>query len=47
MKNAGNGIGLINLRGQLDLLYADDYSLVISTNKPEEFLVNLTIMMKR
>jgi LytS/YehU family sensor histidine kinase len=47
MTNAGNGIGLMNLRGQLDLLYADNYSLVISASKPEEFLVDLTITQKR
>jgi LytS/YehU family sensor histidine kinase len=45
--NSGNGIGLNNLRGQLDLLYGDDYTLTIEANKPEEFSLNLTLIGKK
>lgn len=40
---AGNGIGLDNLRGQLDLLYGSAYELLINTDTPGEFCVNLNI----
>ena len=40
---SGNGIGLDNLRGQLDLLYGKKYELLIGTDKPDEFSVNLSI----
>ena len=40
-KEAGNGIGLENLKGQLNHLYPENYSLLVNTNKPNEFSVNL------
>lgn len=42
-KTSGNGIGLDNLRSQLDLLYGREYSMRIDTIKPDEFSVNLNI----
>jgi len=46
-KPSGNGIGLENLRRQLNLLYGDEFQLLIESNKPEEFAVNLTILAAR
>jgi len=43
----GNGIGLENLRSQLDHLYKEDYSLVIENTEPNEFSVNLILNQKR
>jgi len=40
---SGTGIGLHNLRGQLDLLYGKNYELLIHVDKPGEFSVNLSI----
>lgn len=40
------GIGLQNLRGQLDLLYPGRYSLSIDTSIQNEFRVNLTLVAK-
>jgi LytS/YehU family sensor histidine kinase len=40
---SGNGIGLHNLRGQLDLLYDKNYELLIGVDNPGEFSVNLSI----
>jgi sensor histidine kinase YesM len=45
MASAGNGIGLVNLRSQLDLLYGDNYDLKID-RQPDEFVVNLTLEKK-
>lgn len=42
-KDPGNGIGLENLRSQLDLLYREKYKLLIDTEAPDEFLVNITL----
>jgi LytS/YehU family sensor histidine kinase len=42
-KTTGNGIGLANLRGQLDLLYGGNYDLHINSDMPGEFLINLNI----
>lgn len=39
----GNGIGLVNLRSQLDLTYGRDYQLLFDSHQPEEFAVELTI----
>lgn len=39
----GNGIGLSNLRGQLDLLYKERYDLSIDTGTPGIFSVNLIL----
>jgi LytS/YehU family sensor histidine kinase len=47
MANSGSGIGLINLREQLDLLYAENYLLAIESSTPESFSVRLTITGKR
>ena len=46
-KASGNGIGLENLRRQLNLLYGDEFQLFIESNRPEEFSVNLTILDAR
>ena len=46
-KTSGNGIGLENLRRQLNLLYGDEFQLFIESNKPKEFAVNLTILNAR
>jgi LytS/YehU family sensor histidine kinase len=43
-KVSGNGIGLENLRRQLNLLYGERVRLSIETNIPEEFSVNLVII---
>ena len=40
---AGNGIGLDNLRGQLDLLYGERFKLRIDTDDDNLFSVNLTL----
>jgi len=42
-KELGNGIGLENLRSQLDLLYGEKYKLLIDTEVPDEFSVNITL----
>lgn len=41
-KNKSNGLGLINIKRRLELLYKDEYQLDITTNQ-EEYSVNLTI----
>lgn len=46
-KVSGNGIGLSNLRQQLNLLYGEKVELSVDTNKPEEFSVSLIIMERR
>ncbi len=46
-KVSGTGIGLDNLRRQLNLLYGEKVKLSIEANKPEEFSVNLIIMDRR
>ncbi|MBA4057509.1 MAG: hypothetical protein C0490_22530, partial [Marivirga sp.] len=40
---SGNGIGLANLRGQLDLLYGRNYELHVETGTPGEFLIDLNL----
>ena len=42
-KTSGKGIGLNNLLGQLNLLYGEKFNLVVESNKPEEFSVNLVL----
>ena len=39
----GKGIGLINLKSQLNYLYAGRYEMKISNEVPEEFSVNLIL----
>jgi len=46
-KVSGNGIGLDNLRRQLNLLYGEKVQLSIEASRPEEFSVNLIIMDRR
>jgi LytS/YehU family sensor histidine kinase len=46
-KASGNGIGLENLRRQLNLLYGEEFQLFIESNRPDEFAVNLTILDAR
>jgi two-component system LytT family sensor kinase len=46
-KAPGNGIGLENLRRQLNLLYGEEFQLFIESNRPDEFAVNLTILDAR
>ncbi len=43
----GNGIGLENLRGQLDHLYNRDYSLEVVDTKLNEFSVTLILKQKK
>lgn len=42
----GNGIGLENLRSQLDHLYKDDYLMTIESSAENKFSVNLTLNQK-
>lgn len=42
----GNGIGLNNLRNQLDHLYKDNYEIKIDTSRNNEFWVSLNIKNK-
>jgi sensor histidine kinase YesM len=42
-KPGGHGIGLKNLRDQLQLTYHDNFKLLIREDHPDEFAVNLTI----
>lgn len=44
--NSGNGIGLNNLKSQLDYLYKDTYQLNIDRSVPSEFLIELTLNSK-
>jgi sensor histidine kinase YesM len=44
---SGNGIGLGNLKSQLNHLYPGNYSLRVDTDKPNEFSVNLVLTTKR
>lgn len=44
-KATAKGIGLKNLRAQLDLLYHDNYELITNDTNSQEFLV--TLMLKR
>ncbi len=44
---SGNGIGLDNLRSQLDHLYRDDYSMEVVNSGENGFSVNLTLNQKR
>ena len=46
-KEPGNGIGLENLKSQLDHLYPGKYSLLIGRNEPNEFSVNLVLTVKK
>ena len=41
-QNSGSGIGLQNLRNQLDLLYPQSYDFRIEDRPPGEFSVNLS-----
>lgn len=43
-KVSGNGIGLDNLRRQLNLLYGENAQLTVDANRKEEFSVNLIIL---
>lgn len=43
----GTGIGLNNLRSQLNHLYPDNHSLLVDISKPNEFSVNLILDMKK
>lgn len=43
----GDGIGLENLRSQLDHLYGSNYSLEVMNNKAGEFSVNLILNQKK
>lgn len=45
--NPGNGIGLENLRSQLNHLYNDEYQLTVENTKASEFSVNLILNHKR
>lgn len=38
-----HGIGLSNVRKRLDLQYGNDYSLIINTEDPQRFIVELTL----
>lgn len=40
----GNGIGLSNLRSQLDLLYGQNYNLQVNADVPGEFFITLIII---
>lgn len=42
-KKSGNGIGLQNMRSQLDLLFKDRYSLIVDSSIANEFHVNLVL----
>lgn len=42
-RESGNGIGLENLRSQLNHLYPEKYSLRVDTDKPNEFSINLVL----
>jgi sensor histidine kinase YesM len=46
-KKSGNGIGLQNLRSQLDLLFKENYSLIIDSSIESEFHVNLVLNIKK
>ena len=41
--NSDHGLGLSNLRNQLDLLYQNKYSLILNDKNADEYSVNLTI----
>jgi sensor histidine kinase YesM len=43
MKTAGTGIGLSNLRSQLDHLYPEKYSLQIDSDRADQFSVRLVL----
>lgn len=46
-KNSGNGIGLQNLKSQLDLLYKESYSLIVDSSITNEFHVNLILNTRK
>ncbi len=46
-KESGAGIGLKNLRSQLDHLYPENYSLTVDSQRANEFSVNLVLTTKR
>lgn len=41
-----SGMGLENIRKRLDLLFGNEYKLIITDNDPEQYIVNLTIPIK-
>lgn len=41
-----SGMGLENIRKRLDLLFGDEYKLVIADNDPEQYSIKLTIPIK-
>ena len=43
-KESGNGIGLENLRSQLNHLYSEKHQLLVDGNRKDEFVVNLTLL---
>jgi LytS/YehU family sensor histidine kinase len=43
----GNGIGLENLRSQLNHLYKEDYQLIVDDTRANEFSVNLILNQTR
>ena len=43
---SGNGIGLENLKSQLDHLYPGSYSLHVNKSEPNQFSVNLMLVVK-
>ena len=45
--DSGNGIGLANLKSQLDHLYPGNYSLLVDMKEPNEFSVNLVLTVKK
>ncbi|MEK6781360.1 MAG: histidine kinase [Bacteroidota bacterium] len=46
-KESGNGIGLENLKSQLNHLYPESHSLLVDTTKQNEFSVNLVLNLKK
>jgi LytS/YehU family sensor histidine kinase len=46
-KVRGTGIGLDNLRSQLNHLYPDNHSLLVDISKLNEFSVNLILNVKK
>ena len=46
-KESGNGIGLENLKSQLNHLYPENHFLEVATDKPGEFSVNLVLITQK
>jgi len=46
-KKSGSGIGLQNLRSQLNLLYKEGYSLIVDSTVPNEFRVTLVLNLPK